>query len=58
MCSICSGDRQYRPEKLEWKRYSKRSVWRDGITAEESRIDDNGVAAETVVIQRTKRRVE
>jgi hypothetical protein len=43
MCSICSGNRQYRPEELEREGCSKKPVSRDRITAEESEIDDNGV---------------
>jgi hypothetical protein len=58
MCSICSGNRQYRPEELEREGYSRKPVSRDRTTTEESRIDDNGVAIKTVVMQGTERRVE
>jgi len=58
MCSICSGNRQYRSEELEREGYSKKLVPRDRITAEESGIDDNGVAIKTVVIEETERRIE
>jgi hypothetical protein len=58
MCSICSGNRQYRPEELEREGYSRKPVSRDRTTTEESRIDDNGVAIKTVVMQGTEKRVE
>ena len=58
MCSICSGNRQYQSEELEREGYSTKPVSTDRITTEEGRIDDNGVAAETVVRQGTERRVE
>ena len=58
MCSICSSNRQYRPEELEREGYSKKPVSRDRITAEESGIDDNGVTIKTVVIEETERRIE